>query len=831
MVVMTTPAFILAWLIVSADPAQINFSRDILPILSDNCYSCHGPDEKARKAKLRLDTQEGAFAKSKSPEAHIIKAKDSAKSELFQRLITTDEKELMPPPSSARKLGKNQIELLKAWIDQGANWGKHWAFETPIKPTVPISPIDTRTSNPIDSFILDKLKSEGLKQAPRATRETLVRRLYLDLTGLPPNLVQAESFINDTSPNAYAKLVDALLASPHYGERMVWDWLDASRYADSNGYQGDNERTMWPWRDWAASAFNDNLSFKEFTTWQLAGDLLPNPTIEQRLATGFNRNHMINGEGGRIAAENRIDYVMDMSETMGTIWLGLTFNCCRCHDHKYDALSQKDYYQLFSFFNNTPVDGGGGNPQTPPVLEFSTSEQLLKKKQLDSSVGKLQSQVEELENKIFPREKGKKASDSEAAKDYSKESKDILSKPAGSRGKAQLQQLAKAVEKPKPELFQILNSLIKTIDERDNFSKLMPRVMVMEELPKQRETFILNIGNYEKPMAKVGIAVPAVLPQIRKADAINRLDLAQWLVTKENPLTSRVIVNRFWQQFFGTGIVKTSEDFGVQGEKPSHPELLDWLAVEFQESNWDVKHLVRLIVLSETYQQSSRLDPEAKEKDSANKFLSHGPRYRRPAWMIRDQALAASGLLIPQIGGPPTRPYQPQGIWEDATFGNKRYVQDQGENLYKRSVYTFWRRIIGPTMFFDTPARQYCNVKLSRTNTPLHALATLNDTTYVEASRVLAQRELLATTNKDEVVIENIFRAILARKPSNEEAGILSAAVKRYQDAFEKDAEAAKKYISVGKMPASTAIDSKKLAAFGTLALSLFNLDEALNKE
>jgi hypothetical protein len=544
---------------------------------------------------------------------------------------------------------------------------------------------------------------------------------------------------------------------------------------------------------------------------------------------------MINGEGGRIAAENRIDYVMDMSETMGTIWLGLTFNCCRCHDHKYDALSQKDYYQLFSFFNNTPVDGAGRSAQTPPILECSTPEQLLKKKQMDSSVGKVQSQVEELENKIFPRDKGKKASDSDVAKDYAKETKEILSKPAGSRGKAQLQQLAKAVEKSKPELFQILNNLIKTIDERDNFAKSLPLVMVMEELPKSRETFILDIGNYEKPMAKVGIAVPAVLPQIRKADSINRLDLAQWLVTKENPLTSRVIVNRFWQQFFGTGIVKTSEDFGVQGEKPSHPELLDWLAVEFQESNWNVKHLVRLILLSETYQQSSKLDPEAKEKDSANRFLSHGPRYRRPAWMIRDQALASSGLLIPQIGGPPTRPYQPQGIWEDATFGNKKYVQDQGENLYKRSVYTFWRRIIGPTMFFDTPARQYCNVKLSRTNTPLHALATLNDTTYVEASRVLAQRELLATSNKvevlDEVVIENIFRSILARKPSNEEAAILSAAVKRYQDAFEKDAEAAKKFISVGKMPASTAIDSKKLAAFGTLALSLFNLDEALNKE
>lgn len=827
----SSTCLIFTCLLLGADASPINFSRDILPILSDNCYSCHGPDEKARKAKLRLDTREGAFAKSKSPGLHIIKPGDASKSELIQRLITTDEKELMPPPSSARKLDKNQIELLKAWIGQGAGWGKHWAFETPIKPTVPISSGDILISNPIDSFILEKLGAEGLRQSPRASRETLARRLYLDLTGLPPNLEQVDSFINDTSPNAYAKLVDVLLASPHFGERMVWDWLEASRYADSNGYQGDNERTMWPWRDWAAAAFNDNLSFKDFTTWQLAGDLLPKASFEQRLATGFNRNHMINGEGGRIAAENRIDYVMDMSETMGTIWLGLTFNCCRCHDHKYDPLSQKDYYQLFSFFNNTPVDGAGRSAQTPPVMEFANPEQSQKKKQLDSLVGKLQSQVDELENKLFPRDKGKSASDSESAKGYSKEARDILSKAAGSRGKAQLQQLAKAVEKSKPELLQILNALIKSIDERDNFAKSLPLVMVMEELPKPRETFILNIGNYEKPMAKVGVAVPAVLPQIQKDTPLNRLDLAQWLVAPENPLTSRVIVNRFWQQIFGTGIVKTSEDFGVQGERPSHPGLLDWLAVEFQESGWDVKHLVRLIVLSETYQQSSKLDPASAEKDSANRFLSRGPRYRRPAWMIRDQALASSGLLIPQIGGPPTRPYQPPGIWEEATFGNKKYVQDQGENLYKRSVYTFWRRIIGPTMFFDTPARQYCNVKNSRTNTPLHALATLNDTTYVEASRMLAQRELLAAPGNDPVVMENIFRAILSRKPSPEEAAILSAAVNRYQDAFEKDVDAANKFIAVGKMPASKEIAGKKLAAFGTLALSIFNLDEALNKE
>ncbi len=829
-------SMVFAFAITGVDNPQINFSRDILPILSDHCYSCHGPDEKARKSKLRIDTLEGALGKSKNLGMSIIKPKELFKSELYQRLISQDAKEQMPPPSSVRKITKEQIDLLKSWIESGAPWGKHWAFELPLRSAIPSVVKGNRASNPIDSFVLSKLQKEGLKQSPQASKEILLRRLYLDLTGLPPSKEQVEAFLSNTAPNAYFKLVESLLANPHFGERMVWDWLEASRYADSNGYQGDGERTMWPWRDWAVSAFNSNLPFDQFTLEQLAGDLLPNPTFEQRLATGFNRNHMINGEGGRIPAENRVDYVMDMAETMGTVWMALTFNCCRCHDHKFDALSQKDYYQLFSFFNNTPVDGGGGNPQTPPVLEYFTSLQLVKKKDLDSSVGKAQQNVEDSEGKLFPRDPKKNASDSLVAANFSKEIKDILAKPAGTRGKAQLVQLAKAVEKSIPAHSQMLNNLIKTIDERDNFSKALPRVMVMEELPKQRDTFMLDIGNYEKPTVKVGIAVPKVLTQLPKNAPVNRLGLAQWLVSKENPLTSRVIVNRIWQQFFGMGLVKTSEDFGVQGEKPSHPELLDWLAVEFQDSSWNTKNIIRLIVCSETYMQSSIIEPGMAERDGTNKFLSRSSRFRRPAWMIRDQALTASGLLVQQIGGAPTRPYQPPGIWEDATFGNKKYVQDQGENLYKRSVYTFWRRIIGPTMFFDTSARQYCNVKPTRTNTPLHALATLNDITYVEAARVLAQRELEALPEKDlpekdQAIIINIFKAILVRKPSREETTLLSNALNRYLQAFEMENDDAKKLIAVGSFPINKNLDTKRLAAFSILALSIFNLDEALNKE
>src|SRR5262245_27709346 len=648
----------------AAEP--VNFGRDVLPILSDNCFRCHGPDANARKAKLRLDTQDGALRKD-SP---IIVAGKSADSELVRRVSSSDASEVMPPPKSNRKLTATQIETLKRWIDEGAKWGRHWAFDPPRRPTLPAVRDRRWPRNGLDRFILARLEAEGLTPSAEAPKETLLRRVTLDLTGLPPTPAEVDAFLADAAPGAYERVVDRLLASPHYGERMVWEWLDAARYADSNGYQGDGERTMWPWRDWAVDALNRNLPFDQFTVWQLAGDLLPGSTPEQKLATAFCRNHPINGEGGRIAEENRIDYVMDMTETTGTVWLGLTFNCCRCHDHKFDTLTQRDYYSLFAFFNQTPVNGGGGDPRTPPVLEFKT--------------------------------------------------KDVP-----------------------PQVV---------------------KVMVMQDMPKPRDTFLLTRGSYEKPAAKVHAAVPAALPALTnvKPQAANRLDLARWLVSAENPLTARVAVNRAWQQFFGVGLVKTSEDFGVQGEKPSHPELLDWLAVEFRESGWDVKALHRLIVTSATYRQSSKLTPALLERDPANRLLARAPRFRLPSWMIRDQALAASGLLARRAGGPPVKPYQPAGVWEEATFGGKRYQQDHGEALYRRSLYTFWRRIIGPTAFFDTTARQTCTVKPTRTNSPLHALTTLNDVTYVEAARALAQRVLTSGGSSPEERIDSAFRLVLA---------------------------------------------------------------------
>jgi hypothetical protein len=717
----------------AAEP--VHFSRDVLPILSDNCFQCHGPDAKARKAKLRLDTQDGALRKDRP----VIVAGKSADSELIHRVSSTDADEVMPPPKSNRKLTATQIETLKRWIDEGAKWGRHWAFDPPRRPTLPAVRDNRWPRNGIDRFILARLEAEGLTPSAEAPKETLLRRVTLDLTGLPPTPAEVDAFLADAAPGAYERVVDRLLASPHHGERMVWEWLDAARYADSNGYQGDGERTMWPWRDWAVDALNRNLPFDQFTVWQLAGDLLPGATPEQKLATAFCRNHPINGEGGRIAEENRVDYVMDMAETTGTVWLGLTFNCCRCHDHKFDTLTQRDYYGLFAFFNQTPVNGGGGDPRTPPVLDCKT--------------------------------------------------KDVP-----------------------PQVV---------------------KVMVMEDMPKPRDTFVLTRGSYEKPAEKVHAAVPAALsagmnPAARQ---MNRLDLARWLVSAENPLTARVAVNRAWQLFFGVGLVKTSEDFGVQGEKPSHPELLDLLAVEFRESGWNVKALHRLIVTSATYRQSSKVTPALLERDPANRLLARGPRFRLPSWMIRDQALAASGLLSSRAGGPPVKPYQPAGVWEEATFGGKRYQQDHGEALYRRSLYTFWRRIVGPTAFFDTPARQTCVVKPTRTNSPLHALTTLNDVTYVEAARALAQRVMATGGTSPEERIASAFCLVLARRPSAAEKQVLLAALIRVKRDFNADPGAARKLLSVGESKRDEKLDVIEHAAYTAVCTAILNLDEALTKE
>jgi hypothetical protein len=795
---------------------KVDFARDVLPILSDNCFNCHGPDEKTRKAKLRLDTKEGAFASS------VVPGK-SANSELIARVVSKEADSVMPPPKSNKKLTAAQVDTLKKWIDAGAPWGTHWAFTAPKRPDVPKTKHEAR--NAIDAFVRARLERERLAPGAEADKPRLLRRVTLDLTGLPPTAEEVDAFVMDTSPNAYEKVVDRLLASPRFGERMAWDWLDAARYADSNGYQGDGERAMWPWRDWVVRAYNANLPFDRFTVEQLAGDLIPNATREQVLATGFNRNHMINGEGGRIAEENRVEYVFDQTETTGTVWLGLTVGCARCHDHKFDPISQKDYYSLYAFFNSTPVNGGGGSGQTAPVLDFGTPEQEAKRKETQAAYDALVKQVQPIEKKLRDAA-ATKDKDGNYASTLPALIESALRKGPNDRADQNYDELTKHFKEKEPAYVKLLADLRKARGARDAANASVAKVMVMADLPKPRDTFVLSRGAYDKPGAKVTPGLPTFASAATPAK--NRRDLANWIVAKENPLTARVAVNRLWQQFFGTGLVKTSEDFGVQGERPVHAELLDWLAAEYA-TDWDTKRLVRLIVTSATYRQSAKVTPELLDRDPENRLLARGPRMRMPSWMIRDAALGASGLLTPTIGGPPVRTYQPPGIWEEATFGNKRYTPDKGEALYRRSLYVFWRRIVGPTMFFDAANRQTCSVKGTTTNTPLHALTTLNDTTFVEAGRALAQRAMEAHAT-DAERLRFAFARVLSRPPTEAESKVLLGALEKQRKLYAADRASAAKALKVGDSPRNEKLDAVEHAALASVCLLMLNLDEALNK-
>ena len=839
-------ALIIVAFSVHAAPApkpSVDFNREVLPILSENCFQCHGPDEKTREANLRLDTKDGLLRAQKP----MVLPGKSAQSELLKRLISKNHDEVMPPPKSKKTLTPGQIDTVRRWIDSGANYATHWAFTPPLRPSVPtISKSQAPVRNAIDAFIRARLEKEGLNPSAEAQRETLIRRVTLDLTGLPPTPAEVDAFLADKSPMAYETIVDRLVGSTRYGERMVWEWLDAARYADSNGYQGDQERTMWPWRDWAVRAFNENVPYDQFTIWQLAGDLLPDATRDQKLATGFVRNHMINGEGGRIAEENRIEYLFEQVETVGTVWLAATMNCTRCHDHKFDAYTMRDYYGLVAFFNQTSIIGGGGNPQTAPIMDFTTPEQTAKLKQLGDEVKRIGDLVDVMELTVFPRPEGKPSSDTPLAKNFPAEAFAALKQKGAVRNVTQLRGLAKFHGQKEPRDYgNALADLVKAMDARDELNKAIPRVMVMEDMAKPRDTFMLVRGIYNKPTEKTTAAFPAALQLTdpKRQSPANRLDLARWLISPENPLTARVTVNRFWQQFFGTGLVKTSEDFGVQGEKPSHPELLDWLATEFIRTGWDVKQLVRTLVTSATYRQSSKDTPlpaDVRKRvgsdtlyqlDPENRLLARGSRYRLPSWMLRDQALAASGLLVEKLGGPAVKTYQPSGIWEDATFGNKKYVQDHGDALYRRSVYVFWRRIVGPTIFFDVATRQNCTVKSPRTNTPLHALATLNDITYVEAARAMAERVLLAGDTADDSRIEHAFRLVTARKPSAREKQVLTASLARLRTQYANDKPSASILLNIGESKHSAKLESTAHAAWTGLCSLLLNLDEVVTKE
>jgi hypothetical protein len=815
----------------AAEP--VRFSRDILPILSEHCFACHGPDAAHRKAGLRLDTQEGALAGGKDDGPALV-PREPGRSSLIRRVESADPDLVMPPPAAKKPLRAEQQALLKRWVAEGGTWGRHWAFETPVRPALPIVKHPAAVRNPLDAFIVARLEAEGLQPSPAADRATWLRRVTLDLTGLPPEPADVAAFEQDGRPDAEERVVDRLLASPRYGERMAWEWLEAARYADSNGYQGDGERTMWPWRDWVVTALNGNLPFDRFSEWQLAGDRLPAATYEQRLATGFCRNHMINGEGGRIPEENRIDYLFDQAETTATVWLGATFNCTRCHDHKYDPFTQRDYFSLIAFFDRTVVDGSGGDPQSRPVLAAPSPAQGERLRALTDAVAAAVTVVETAEAGTFSPTQATPGVVRPKAPDFPEELRKLLEQSAAQRTPDALGKLAAHVQQAQPALAAAWSELKTRMEQRTSLERSFARVMVMEDVAKPRETRVLARGAYNQPGVAVTAAVPAslaaVVPPTRSGAAADRLDLARWLTDPAHPLTARVAVNRQWQLFFGTGLVKTAEDFGLQGERPSHPELLDWLAVDFVASGWDVKRLQRLIVTSATYRQSSRRTPELAERDPENRLLARGPRYRLPSWMIRDAALAAGGLLTDEIGGPPVKSYQPSGVWEEATFGGKRYVPDSGAALYRRSLYVFWRRIVGPTVFFDVANRQYCTVRTPRTDTPLQALLLLNDTTYVEAARGLAVRVLTAAAD-DGGRFDALYRRVLGRPPGAEERRILATGLERHRKRWAGDAEAARRWLTVGASPRDERWAPAELAAWTQLAATVLNLDEAISKE
>lgn len=811
----------------AAEP--VNFSREVLPVLSDRCFYCHGPDEKHRKADLRLDDEPAAKAVGKNGAAIVPGAPE--KSLIIQRMLSKDPDELMPPPEAHKDLTPAQIATLQRWIAEGAPWGKHWAF-TPL-----LRPVVKEPGNPVDALVGATLKREGLDFSPEADPRALLRRASLTLTGLPPTPGEMAGWLADTSPPAWEKQVDRLLASRAYGERMAWDWMEAARYADSNGYQGDNDRTMWPWRDWVVKAFNRNMPWDEFTIWQLAGDLLPNATDEQKLATAFLRNHAINGEGGRIPEENRVDYVFDMTETTGTVWLGLTFNCCRCHDHKFDPLTNRDYYSLTAFFNQTPVDGGGGDAQTPPVLRIPPADEPQRLAEADKSLTEKRQSLDTARKAAEARRPAWEKqilTDAGAARTAGQPGPDaalveILRLAPGQLNDGQRKSLTTAWEAAEPAVAALAKEVSELENRRRNIGNEGPKVMVMADQEILRKTFILSHGLYNKPVGEVPAALPGFLATLPPEAPRNRLGLAQWIVSPGNPLTARVTVNRFWQMLFGTGLVKSSEDFGVQSEFPVHPALLDWLAAEFRDSGWNVKQLLRLILTSNTWKQSSRVTPALLERDPFNKLLARGPRFRLPSAMIRDQALASSGLLRPMDGGWNVNPYQPDGIWEEATFGNKKYERSKGDDLHRRSLYTFWRRIAGPTMFFDTGSRLVCSVKPLRTNTPLHALATTNDVTFVEAARALA----LATADKKDAAarVNAMFERVLGHSARAEQVAVLLSGMERHRQRFAASPDRAVKFLGEGESAPPEPERTAELAAWTMTGLTILNMDETLNLE
>jgi len=1036
--------------------APIDYSRDIRPLLSDRCYQCHGPDEHERQAELRIDSKEGAFA-DRTAGAAIVPG-DRERSLLFQRITSTDEFERMPPPDSGKELSAEEIEQIGRWIDQGAPWQEHWSFVTPARPQPPAVERSELVVNPIDNFVLARVAAAGMQPSPEADKQALIRRATLDLTGLPPTLTEIDDFLADDDPGAYERVLDRLLKSPRYGEHMTRYWLDAARYGDTHGLHLDNTRQIWPYRDWLIRAFNSNLPFDQFTIWQLAGDLLPDPTTEQLVATGFNRCNVTTSEGGSIAEEYRVRYAIDRVETTATVWMGMTAGCAVCHDHKFDPLSQAEFYRLYAYFYNFAEREMDGNALLPPgpTVEAPTGDQQARIADLETRLGQLDDQLaarrletrdaqavweaalsagaqtlpaapadmlvyaplddtagtsvanvaadaaaaetsagtvsgsaqwtegkhggalafdgsthvefgpaanfertESFSYGAWVRPANEKAgavlsrmNDGQAHRGYDlylgsgqvyvhiihqwdgnairlntknklklNEWQHVMMTYDGSSKAAGVKIYVDGQPVPVVVTHDSLNGTIQADaalrigrrtpgaplegavddvriyarqlsddevalvaggnpvaevvamapDQRNDAQRLqvqeyylanhdsqyqklkqersqtetqltavrseIPKTMVMGDRTDPQPVYRLVRGQYDKPDTTAALepGVPAILPRLPEEASASRLALARWLVSPEHPLTARVTVNRFWQQLFGTGIVKTTEDFGSQGEWPSHPQLLDWLAVEFVESGWDVKRLMKLMMMSHTYRQSAVATPTHLAKDRSNRLLARGPRFRLDAEAIRDNALALSGLLVDEIGGPSVRPYQPVGLWKAVGYSGSntvKFEQDHGRELYRRSMYIFWKRTSPPPamQIFDAPSREYCVVRRERTNTPSAALVLLNDVQYVEAARHFAERILEEGGDSPDAKIEVAFRLATARRPSAQEISVLRKIYDRAKTRYEADPEAATALLGVGESPRTTSLDPVDHAAWTIVASTVLNLDETITK-
>lgn len=1017
-----------------AETPPVDFARDVRPILSDNCFACHGPDENARKAGLRLDLQEGALGQLGSGGVAVV-AGDPDESELIFRVETDDPEAKMPPPGSGKELSPDQIDLLRRWVEQGAPWTAHWAFVPPRKPELPAVSQRSWPRNPIDWFILARLEAEGLRPSPEADRATLIRRVALDLTGLPPTAEEVEAFLDDSSPEgrAYEELVDRLLASPRFGEHMARFWLDAARYGDTHGLHLDNYREIWPYRDWVIKAFNGNKPFDQFIVEQLAGDLLPNPTLEQLIATGFNRCHVSTAEGGSIEEEVYVRNVTDQVDTNGTVFLGLTIGCARCHDHKYDPIRMKDYYQLFAFFNN--IDGppmDGNSARWAPTIQVPTVHQKAELEKAERRIAEVRRRLAEMiekavaaydrrrddgQSEIVQRAdyfwmddalpvgatpQGSEPWDFVMAPDYpvrhgsaalrlrvegigqraflnpavklklgdgdtfiahvyldplqppraimlqwhsggawnrraywgenvfdhgqdgtperlrvgdlppsgkwvrlevethkldlkpgstieglaltqaggtaywdaigletwtpqegqrydsltawirarradggaglSESVKAALNLDRGQRTEPQIKELLAAfVERGFSEThsqFEPLHAeLAEAERERQRLDEQIPTSLIFRERSGEpKPAYVLHRGEYDQRREEVRRSTPAFLPPLPAGAPLDRLGLARWLVDESNPLTARVAVNRLWLQIFGNGLVRTAEDFGAQGEPPSHPELLDWLAVQFREDGWDVKRFLKRLVTSSTYRQSSRATPEVLARDPNNRLLARGPRFRLDAETLRDQALFLGGLLYEQIGGPSVKPPQPSGLWEAVGYTSSntaKFTPDRGvDKVHRRSLYTFWKRTAAPPQMttLDAPSRESCVVRRERTNTPLQALMLLNEVQYIEAARGMAQRVLQSQGLSTTARLELLFRMATARAPAPDELADLEAALRDFQAHYQRDPAAAQALIFEGESKPDPGLDPQELAPWTVIGNVILNLDEVVTK-